>query len=55
MSFDHKAHDLVAFWEAPPASAGPTCPLLLHVGLALDLDLHTRIYQPFHLNERRDR
>jgi hypothetical protein len=37
------------------ASAGPMCPFLLHVGLALDLDLHARIYQPFHLNERRDR
>ena len=36
-------------------SAGPMCPFLLHVGLALDLDLHARIYQPFHLNERRDR
>ena len=36
-------------------SAEPMCPFLLHVGLALDLDLHARIYQPFHLNERRDR
>ena len=41
--------------EAPPAPGGPMCPFLLHVGLALDLDLHARIYQPFHLNERRDR
>lgn len=31
------------------------CPFLLHVGLALDLDFHTWIYQPFYLNERRDR
>lgn len=29
--------------------------VLLHVGLALDLHLHTQIYQPFHLNERGDR
>src|SRR5262249_4485645 len=37
------------------AAVLPMCPSLLHVGLALDLDLHARIYQPFHLNERRDR
>ena len=44
--------------STPPSASwpvGPICPFLLHVGLALDLDLHTRIYQPFHLNERRDR
>jgi hypothetical protein len=44
-------------WGVPIASdfSGPMCPFLLHVGLALDLDLHARIYQPFHLNERGDR